>query len=218
MDAIASSFDFTWDFSLYSEGFLALNSKTKSVEYISIDRQIEQPPLDTNYVSVKDYVKKLSSGGSFTKDKITPPVLAAMLEKDCNKALELVKNIPVKNNNALMYEVADIKTWANLGLYFATKIRGAVLLQQYRTKGGEINKISSIQHLLKALRYWDTVVAITRPIYKDMPLVHFTEQNGNRSKENDQLRFHWEKIRPDVAHDIVIAREAKLQLPVTGNR
>jgi hypothetical protein len=205
---LASSFDFTWDFSLYSEGFLALNSKTKSVEYISIDRQIEQPPLDTNYVSVKEYVKKLSANGVFSSDKITPDILASMLEKDCNKALELVKNISVRDNNTLMYEIADIRTWANLGLYFSQKLYGAISLQQYRIKGGEKNKIVAIQHLQKALRYWDTVVAITRPIYKDMPLVHFTEQNGNRSKENDQLRFHWEKVRPDVAKDIVIARQA----------
>jgi hypothetical protein len=45
-----------------------------------------------------------------------------------------------------------------------------------------------------------------------MPLVHFTEQNGVRTKENDQLRFHWEKIRPDVAKDVEIAKNAKPEL------
>jgi hypothetical protein len=40
-----------------------------------------------------------------------------------------------------------------------------------------------------------------------MPLVHFTEQNGNRSKENDQLRFHWEKLRAEVAKDIESSRK-----------
>jgi len=209
---LASSFDFTWDFSLYSEGFLALNNKTKTVEYISVDRQIDQPPLDTNYISVREYIKKLSSGGPFNSKKITPPILAEMLEKDCNRALKLVTAIPVKSDNTLMYEIADIKTWANLGLYFAQKLRGAVALQQYRTKGGEENKTAAIKYLAESLRYWDTVVAITRPIYKDMPLVHFTEQNGNRSKENDQLRFHWETVRPEVAKDVETAKQA-----VAGN-
>ncbi|HXB94458.1 MAG TPA: cupin domain-containing protein, partial [Puia sp.] len=35
---LASYFDFTWDFSLYSEGFLALDTTTKSVDYISVRR------------------------------------------------------------------------------------------------------------------------------------------------------------------------------------
>ena len=59
-----------------------------------------------------------------------------------------------------------------------------------------------------ALNYWDIVIAITRPIYNDMPLVHYSEQNGVRSKENQRLQFHWEKIRPDVAKDIETAKAA----------
>lgn len=203
---LASSFDFTWDFSLYSEGFLALNPKTKTVEYISVERQINQPPLDTNYISVKDFVKQK---GSFPGNKITPLKLAEILERDCNKALQLVSNISVKGNNTLMYEIADIKTWANLGLYFAQKTRGAVALEQYRMHAKEESKKAAVQYLERSLSYWDTVVSITRPIYKDMPLVHFTEQNGNRSKENDQLRFHWEKLRAEVAKDIELAKMAK---------
>ncbi len=205
---LASSFDFTWDFSLYSEGFLALDSKTKRVDYISIDRQINQPPTDPNYVSIADYVKTISLGNSFDKSKITPPILASMLEKDCAKALELIKNIQPGTNHSLMYELADIKTWATLGLYFAEKLKGGIALQTYRVKGVEENKLSAISHLQKALHYWDEVVSITRPIYKDMPLVHYSEQDGKSWKENDQLRFHWGLIRPDVAKDVEIARSS----------
>jgi hypothetical protein len=98
-----------------------------------------------------------------------------------------------------MYEVADVKAWANLGLYFAGKLQGAVALQTYRLKGGEENKQNAVKHLEEALRYWDVVVAITRPIYNDMPLTHYSEQN-------DKLRFHWEKLRPEVAKDLEIAK------------
>ncbi len=203
---LASSFDFTWDFSLYSEGFMSLHDKT--VDYITVDRQIDQPPTDPDYVSVADYIKTISSGGSFAAGKVTPPVLSAMLEKDCLKALELVKDIHAVNNNALMYEVADIQTWADLGLYFSEKLKGAVSLQLYRTKGGAQNKQDAIQHLEKALAFWDKVIAITRPIYNDMPLVHFTEQKGNTKEQNEALRFHWEKLRSDVAKDVETARNA----------
>jgi hypothetical protein len=206
---LASSFDFTWDFSLYSEGFLYLNTQTKNVEYISVDKQITQPPLDTNYVSIADYVKR--NGIITGKHKISPPMLADMLEKDCQKALSLIAGIDPKSNNTLMYELADIRTWANLGLYFAAKLRGGLALQQYRVHGDIKDKTSAVTHLEKALNYWDRVIAITRPIYKDMPLVHFTEQNGTRAKENDLLRFHWEKLRNDVANDVDIARKTVKQ-------
>lgn len=205
---LASSFDFTWDFSLYSEGFMALDNDVKRVDYISIERRIKQPPIDPDYVSVMDYVKTINSGGTYPKNKITPLVLANMVERDCNKALALVNNINTANNNALMFEVADVKAWSNLGLHFAEKLRGAVALQTYRTTGGEGNKQAAITHLENALKYWDVVISITRPIYNDMPLVHYSEQNGVRTKENQQLTFHWEKLRPDVAKDIEVARNA----------
>ncbi len=205
---LASSFDFTWDFSLYSEGFLALNSKTKNVEYISVDRHISQPPADPAYVSVQEYVKILRAGGSFADTTLTPPRLARLLEQDCNKALRLVGKIPAPAGSSLHHEVADVKTWAKLGLYFAEKLRGAVALQTYRAGGGEHHKQTAVKHLEASLRYWDEVVAITRPLYQDMPLVHFSEQKGSTPSQNDQLRFHWEKLRPEVAKDVEIARNA----------
>lgn len=205
---LASSLDFTWDFSLYSEGFMALDNTVKRVDYISIERRITQPPIDPDYVSVLDYVKIISEGGSFEKNKITPPILADMVEKDCKKSLSLVMDIKTAGNNTVMFEVADIKAWSNLGLHFAEKLRGAVALQTYRTKGGEEKKQAAIKHLENSLRFWDVVISITRPIYNDMPLVHYSEQNGVRSKENQRLLFHWEKLRPDVARDVEIAKKS----------
>jgi hypothetical protein len=203
---LGSSFDFGWDFTLYSEGFMALDSKVKRVEYISVNRLINQPPTDPDYVSVADYVKATSTGGSFANNKITPPVLIAMLERDCNQALHLIKTIQTSGNTALMFEVADIKAWANLGLHFAEKLKGAIALQTYRVKGGEENQQKAIKHLQQALNYWDVVISITRPIYNDMPLVHYSEENGKHWKENDHLRFHWHRLREDVAKDVEIAR------------
>jgi hypothetical protein len=211
---LGSLFDFTMDLTLYTEGFMALDNKVKRVEYISVNRLINQPVTDPDYVSVADYVKTISSGGKFAANKITPPVLTGMLERDCNKALELVKNINTSDNNTLMFEVADIRTWANMGLHFAEKLKGAVALQEFYANGGVENKQKAIEHLQKALSYWDAVVSITRPIYNDMPLVHYSEQNGVRSKENQVLMFHWEKIRPDVAKDVEAARSATANMVV----
>ena len=67
----------------------------------------------------------------------------------------------------------------------------------------------AVKHLQNALQFWDIVIQITRPIYNDMPLVHYSEQDGKPWKENDHLRFHWKIIRPDVAKDIQTAKNAK---------
>lgn len=201
---LASSFDFTWDFSLYSEGFLSLKDKT--VSYIDIIRQIEQPVTEPSFVSIADFVKIKTGGGSIESGKVTPPMLAEILEKDCRKALELTKNINTKNNNTLMYEVADVCTWAYLGLYYSEKIKGGVALQTYRMTGDLQHKQMAITHLEAALKFWDEVIAITKPIYNDMPLVHFTEQAGKTKEQNEALRFHWHILRPEVANDIEIAK------------
>ncbi|HET9276769.1 MAG TPA: hypothetical protein VFN95_01245, partial [Flavitalea sp.] len=205
---LASLFDFTWDFSLYSEGMMALDSKVKRVEYISVDRLINQPVTDPDYVSVADYVKKNIAGGKFDKDRITPPVLSHLLEEDCKKALSIVKNVNVGGNKALAYEIADIRAWSNLGLHLSEKLKGAVALQTYRMEGREQLKQAAVQHLESALKFWDTIISITRPIYNDMPLVHYSEQDGKHWKENDHLRFHWQTIRADVARDIDVAKNA----------
>lgn len=206
----AAFFDFTSDLTLYSEGMMAQLGKDKTLKYISVDDQIKRPVLDPDaYISIADYVKTTLASGSIDAKKITPTMLADMLEKDCKKALELVAGINTSKNTALMFEIADIKTWANLGLNLAEKIRGGVALQIYRTKGGEENKQEAVQHLEKALDYWKIVVSITRPIYNDMPLTHMMDQGGKSWKDNYYDKFHWAMITPQVAADVEIAKNAK---------
>jgi hypothetical protein len=206
---LASSYDFTWDFSLYSEGFLALDSEKKRVDFISVDRLIKQTPIDPDYVSIPEYVKATLARKTFENNRTTPPKLAAILESECREALALASKIPVNGNNTLMYEVADVKTWAYLGLYFSEKLKGAVALQTFRENEEKKYQQAAVQHLEDALKHWQKVVEITRPIYNDMPLVHYSEQDGKSWKENDHLRFHWEKLLSDVIKDIEIAKGEK---------
>jgi hypothetical protein len=202
---LASLYDSTWDFTLYSEGFLALQGERTS--YISVDQLISQPTMDPAYVSVSDYVATVAQGGSFAAGRITPPILIQMLERDNNEALRLVNGLDASGNTSLLYEVADIKVWANLGLHLAEKLKGAVALQTYRLRGGEQNKREAIDHLQRALGYWDEVVRITRPLYRDMPLTHY---NHNSRDANDNNLFHWALIRNEVAKDLEIARESRV--------
>ncbi len=200
---LASLYDCGWDFTLYSEGFLALTGD--STKYISVRSLMTHPPLAPDYVSVENYIRTTDRGGSFPEDKITPPVLVKMLQQDCHKALRLVEDIDTDDNATLMYEVADIRTWAYLGLHLAEKLEGAMDLQRFYISGDEDDRKSSTGHLENALQYWDKVIEITRPIYKDMPLTHY---NGSSHDRNDNNLFHWARIRPEVAYDIEIAKNA----------
>jgi hypothetical protein len=70
---LASLYDCGWDFTLYGEGFLALQGD--STKYISVQRLMSHPPLDPVYVSVKYFIVTLLKGGSFVAGKMTPPDL-----------------------------------------------------------------------------------------------------------------------------------------------
>ncbi|HEX6636738.1 MAG TPA: hypothetical protein VF033_03695, partial [Steroidobacteraceae bacterium] len=197
---LAKIYDSRWDFTLYAEGFLALQGEI--TRYIGIDALIDQPTLDPAYLSIKEAVPD----GKAPPGRYTPLLTADLLEASCRQALEEIARLRVVPENAsLRYEVADVRIWANLGLHLAEKLRGAVALHTYRTRGGETHKQAAIDHLTKALASWDQVIRITRPIYKDMPLTHY---NHNSFDANPDNLFHWARIRAQVAADVQVARNA----------
>lgn len=201
---LASLYDARWDFTLYSEGFLALQGDT--TRYIGVDALINQATMASEYVSVAQFVAADLAGVTFAEDRVTPPELIAWLERDNRRALQLVESVNVADNPSLHQEVADIKTWAHLGLHLAAKLRGALALQTYRARGAAEDQAAAIAHLETALVHWDEVIAITRPLYRDMRLTHY---NHNAFTANDDNLFHWALIRDEVARDITVAREAK---------
>lgn len=200
---LGSLWDSRWDFTLYGEGFLALQGDT--TRYIGVDALIQQPTMDPTYVSVGRYVSAVAKGEIFGPEWVTPPVLIAQLERDNHAALDLVQTIDPAGNVALIYEIADVKTWAHLGLHLAEKLKGALALQRYRQSGDAADRQAAIEHLQRALDQWDEVIAITRPLYRDMPLTHY---NHNAFTANPDNRFHWALIRDEVAHDVAVARTA----------
>ena len=200
---LGSLFYSQWDHTLYSEGALWLNGRTMS--YIGVEALIRQPVLDPAYVGVADYVAATAKGQSFARSRITPPRLADRLEADCREALRLVARIEPGDDLALTYEVADVRTWAHLGLHLAAKLRGAVALQTFRANGDPALKNEAVRHLQTALDEWDKVIAITDPLYRPMPLTHFT---GQSSALNPDAEFHWKYLRAQVAEDLAKAYEA----------
>jgi hypothetical protein len=201
---LASLYDSRWDFTLYGEGFLALQGD--HTRYISVDQLIRQPVMDPAYVSVADFAAAARSGTAFAAERVTPPLLADRLERDGREALRLVAGIDPGASAALRYEVADVQAWAGLGLHLAEKLRGAVALETFRSGGGEGQRALAVTHLERALAHWDEVVRITRPLYRDMKLTHY---NHNFFVANDKNLFHWALVRYEVAADVEIARTAR---------
>jgi len=202
---LASLYDSRWDFTLYGEGFLALQGDY--TKYISVDQLIRQPVMDPDYVSVADFVDADRGGTPMAPGRVTPPALADRLERDNREALRLIGAIATKGDASLLYEVADARTWAHLGLHLAERLRGAVALRSFRLGGGDEEKARAVAHLERALAHWDEVVRITRPLYRDMKLTHY---NHNFFVANDRNLFHWALVREEVAADVTIARAARV--------
>ena len=198
------SFDSRWDFTLYSEGFLALQGE--ETNYIGVDALIKQPTMDPDYVSVADYVKTVRAGGRFAADRITPDKLADAARARqsprarARQATSTHAAIPRSSTKSPM-----CSTWAYLGLHLAEKLRGAIALENFRAGGKPDDQQRAIAHLSKALAHWDEVIRITRPLYRDMKLTHY---NGNSFDANPNNLFHWALIRDEVAQDVEVARQA----------
>jgi len=201
---LASLYDSKWDFTLYGEGMLALQGE--ETHYIGVDALINQPTLDPAYVSVADYVKTTIAGGKFGAGRITPLQLADLLERDCTEAMRLVQGVGTKDNASLMYEVADVKAWAYLGMHLAEKLRGAVDLATYRLKGGEGLKQGATGHFEAALAKWRKLAAEMKPLYREMKLTHY---NGNSFDANPDNLFRWDRVQREVEQDVATAIDAR---------
>jgi hypothetical protein len=195
---IASFWDLTWDFTLYSEGLYAFEGETGRAEFISAERLIEHPTLDTAILNIDQYTSMIAGNMAIPDNKTTPIEWAEELEEQARKALNLVEGIdPV--DNTMRYELADLKIWGNLGMYFSEKIKGATALSLYRKTNDEEQKTAAIRHLENALSYWEEIVEISEPIYKEMPVVHLNQR--------EDKYFHWSKLVGEVEKDLETARK-----------
>ncbi len=211
---LASFFAATWDYTLYSEGFLApmpakgLHDKVSS--FISVDELINHPTLDPELMSVRDYVQMHVEGKSIPQGKTTPLQLADASEKDSRRALALVRQIRPKATGTLSCELDDLETWANLGLYFAAKLRAAVALHTFQLTGNTGQKQKAVQLLEECLLHWKKVSEITSAHYREVP--YMEGQTFGSSTDNyykDAWRFSWQKFLPQAQRDIQLARDAK---------
>jgi hypothetical protein len=207
---LASFYAASWDFTLYSEGFLA-NAKSafnclydKVSPFISVNEIIETVVLDTNLISIKDFVAGKYKGA----EKTDPLELASQLQKDGEIALKLVQDIKT-DNPTLIHEIDDIKTWCYLGFYFSNKLRGGTALQQFRITGDKIKQDESVKYLEAALSDWKEVVGITSKYMDEISLTHLNERYGVSENSRPLKKFSWANLTSEVVNDIEIAKQSK---------
>lgn len=209
---LASLFSATWDFTLYSEGFLSGYYPWRGGYYdnvspfLSIEELINNPPLDPDYVSIKEFVEH---DGEFTDHVVTPDRLADQLIEDSRGALSIVDSIST-DDPTLQHEIADIKAWSYLGLYFGRKIRAGIALEKFRKDGDENERSRSVLHLEQAATYWDQLIKVTEPYFDSMPLLHFGDDFYSWQFEEPVSDFSWKAFRDQVQRDIELVREARV--------
>jgi hypothetical protein len=187
---IASYWNATWDFTLYSEGMLAMENN--KVRLISLQQMSEKQPMEPTYMSIREF---LENGETSVSGKISPVELADSLESFCLTALKTVETIKTSGNVDLLYEVSDIQAWAWLGLYFSDKLRAAIDYKKFLNSGANTDHQNAVRWLEKATENWKRVVQVTKPVYQPMPLMHFTH-------DREGEYFHWSVVEEEVIGEL----------------
>ena len=190
---IAKFWNGTWDFTLYSEGFLA-KFNGGGTTLIPLSELIKRTPLEPDYMSIKDFVSTYDDVASTNAKKTDPLSLASRIEADCEEVLRISEQLKPGEDLAWQYELADLQIWANLGLYFPEKLRAGVAYEMAVQKKMPKRKIVGITHMENAAEYWQKLVDIAKPIYKEVPLVHL---NGL-----EDTYFHWSKYLDQVKEEV----------------
>ena len=197
---LASFYRSTWDWTLYSEGFLNGKKiyrtyKEPGQAFITVLDLMSSPTLDPHYVSIKEFVEQPSKYQKKEDSHITPLELADMLEADGTRALQLLASLkPAQDPINYKIERTDIMAWSYLSLYFAEKLRAGVALQQAILTHDRKRQQSAIRYLKEAASHWQALSEVTDSQYQEVSLAHL-----------QTYKFSWSSFQHQVLNDIEIA-------------
>jgi hypothetical protein len=207
---IATFYKGTWDFTLYSEGFLAPwqpDIEDGRSPFISLQELVDHETLDRSYMNIDDYVTKVHENIPIEEGMITPVELAEITKSNCDKALNIINTLEEQGDDpTYKSEIEDFKTWCYLGYYFAEKIYAGVSLKSFMQMKDKNDKKTSLQHAEKALENWKNIVKLTETRYKLMPYVMMTHPEN---KWPDFKGFHWKNYLKEVEYDIEYIKSIK---------
>jgi hypothetical protein len=207
---LASFYKSTWDFTLYSEGFLApwtTGYDDGKSPFISLEELIRHETLDAGYISIPDYCKMLMEESEIEADLFTPPILANLLKSDAEMAMKLISELRGNTDNStLQSELDDLETWCHLAFYFADKLLAGVAFEQYRNTGSTEEFKAATQALERCIDHWEEIIRLTENRYKPMPYVSMEHP---QQKWPEFTSFHWKYFRDEVRADLEYVLEYK---------
>lgn len=153
------------------------------------------PHPGTGYQSIPDYVKAVVSNGKPTQ--LNPLEVSHQIHAHSDKALLLVAQLKAGKNKELSNTLADIRSMAWLGKYYAHKIHGATSLALFRETGDKKYQAEAVDQLTKALDYWVKYYQNAMKQYRN-PL--WTNRVGY---------VDWVKLTDEVKKDIELAKKEK---------
>ncbi len=210
--ALATFHAATWDFSLYSEGFIStrfdarmftdwgFNGYAPGRSFITLEHLMKCEPLDPDWLSASEYADRVvgrmdggaKAGRAALPGKVTPLDVADGLDADADRAEEALDAVPVAEG-ALECEVADIRAWVALSRYLACKLRAAAAMSVYLRNHDPEQRREAVRWLDEphAKAHWRRLVEITEAHYQEVPLVSLGTQP-----------FHWRLFLDEVDADI----------------
>ena len=189
-----ADFDFQW----YIEACRSRPGPAKTASgFHSVETFISQPVHPgTDNITIPEYVAGLAAAK--VPPGTTPPQVADELDLRATAAIATVSALrrqPVaRQNPELAATLDDIAAMADLGQYYAAKIRGATALARFRQSKLPAHQADSVQQLTRAQRFWMEYTTRLRPRYRN-PL--WTNRVGI---------VDWNELNAEVANDIAIAK------------
>ena len=107
---LASFYKGTWDYTLYSEGFMAAwpnGFDDGKSPFISIEELIRHETLDKGYLSISEYCQRVNEGLPIGEEFFTPLELAATIQDECSITMKLLGELRDDGNEPALVRDVD---------------------------------------------------------------------------------------------------------------
>jgi hypothetical protein len=186
-----ANFDFQW----YIEACRSRPEPAKTASgFHSVETFINQPVHPgTDNLSIPQYVAGVTSGSM--PAGTTPVQVAERIDAHVDAVLAPNALAAPRAGQREYAETArDITLMANLGRYYAAKIRGATELALFRATRDAQHQQLAVKHLEAAAKAWGTYVEGVRKVY------------GASFWTNRVGLVDWQELTAEVRHDVEIAQ------------
>lgn len=188
---IACFLNFTWDHTLYAEGFLNRQG------LVRLDALIRATPIEPDWMGIARFVE---IGEQVPAGAVTPLMLAEQSEREALQILSLISDLQ-GTGAELVEELADLRAWASLGRFFGQMLLAGVELARVLRGLGENHREQAVRYAQRALDHWKELADNTQARYNPIPLQILGER-----------LFSWNDLTKEVSDNVRIAQKAAVEV------